>query len=651
MASQNEPRLVADRFAIDLTRPMSWAAGGLPAYAVSDRQSAGSDLMAIAVDRRAPPRLRPLQVLNAPQDGLLTPLAHGVGPGRGGDDGYYVISAAPPGPSLATTLHGWRDADLIAQFLRPAARVLVHLQTVGVTHRAIRLDNVFAQRPGGPVVLGNAWASPPAMHQPAIYEPPYAAMCLPAGRGEGSIADDVYALGVVLLILACGRVPMADLDAIAIIYRKIELGSYQALVGDVRLPQMIADLARAMLAEDPADRPTPAALLDPTAAKTRRRGTRVSPRAQRPLQLGRLTVWDRRTLAFALATESLIGLQAVTQGVVARWLRRDLGGQPLASQVDELVRRRQADGGDALLMMRLVVMLDPLAPLCWVRVALWPDAVGSALAAVLGVDADITAALHDMIETEAIAIWGDLRPDRCDHTLLRLDARQYRAIGQIRGIGGGLWRLVHTLCPLMPCASPMIAGRWSVTVGELALALEVASGKANHDDPPVDGHVAAFLAARSQRRLESELDALSAARDAAGAALARLQLLAAVQHRFCQQPLPALSAWMVDQCQILVGSWQHRQRRAALEQTLRDLAMAGFLTPIVALFADGRARAEDAMGAHQAAERVAAIDTTLQRLADGREERRLLARRIGQEIATGVGLAALAAVLGLATLR
>jgi hypothetical protein len=197
----------------------------------------------------------------------------------------------------------------------------------------------------------------------------------------------------------------------------------------------------------------------------------------------------------------------------------------------------------------------------------------------------------------------------------------------------------------------MIAGRWSVTVGELALALEVASGKANHDDPPVDGHVAAFLAARSQRRLESELDALSAARDAAGAALARLQLLAAVQHRFCQQPLPALSAWMVDQCQILVGSWQHRQRRAALEQTLRDLAMAGFLTPIVALFADGRARAEDAMGAHQAAERVAAIDTTLQRLADGREERRLLARRIGQEIATGVGLAALAAVLGLATLR
>ena len=74
-------------------------------------------------------------------------------------------------------------------------------------------------RPG--LRLGNATSD----GQPVLFEPPYSAMCLPAGRGDGSIADDVYALGVLLLCLALGHAPLMELDDATILRRKLELGT------------------------------------------------------------------------------------------------------------------------------------------------------------------------------------------------------------------------------------------------------------------------------------------------------------------------------------------------------------------------------------------------------------------------------------------
>ena len=198
--------------------------------------------------------------------------------------------------------------------LRPAAHVLEHLHERGMTHRGIRPDNVFQTAPGQPIVLGTAWTAPPAMAQPALFEPPYSAMCLPAGRGDGSIADDVYALGVLLLCLALGRTPLAQLDdAVRSSAASWRLGTYAALAGDERLPPIVGDLVRGMLAEDPEHRPTPTLLLDPASARGRRVAARPPRRAQRPIDLGGGEVWDARSLAYALAIEPDQALNAVAR--------------------------------------------------------------------------------------------------------------------------------------------------------------------------------------------------------------------------------------------------------------------------------------------------------------------------------------------------
>ena len=290
-------------------------------------------------------------------------------------------------------------------------------------------------------------------------------MCLPAGRGNGTTADDIYALGVVLIVLALGRLPLEGMDATAILRRKLALGSYTALVGDERLPPVVGDLVRGMLAEDPEHRPPPVLLADPGTARARRVAARPMRRAQRSIDLASGPAWDVRTLAHAIAIDPDEGGRLLRGGTVDRWLRRSLGNSALAVRVDEIVRLRPAEGAtdearaDGLLTMRAVAVLDPLAPLCWRGVALWPDGLGPALAAAeaMGGPAGslLTERLSDMVGNEAAGTWAPLPPERADPGQMRLEARNRRTTTRLRGFwSGGLPRLRYGLNPLLPCSSP-----------------------------------------------------------------------------------------------------------------------------------------------------------------------------------------------------
>ncbi|HJS85303.1 MAG TPA: hypothetical protein VJ779_07565, partial [Acetobacteraceae bacterium] len=338
-----DPRLIGGRYAVDPARPLAGAGGGLPAFAVTDRHGL-SGLMGVQVARAMPARAEALRALAGMTEGLLGPLAHGAGPAENaGEEAYYVICPAPPGPSVAGAPRAWGGAELIECLLRPAAHVLERLGARGVTHRAIRPDNVFQAAPGERVVLGQGWAAPPASLQPALFEPPYSAMCLPCGRGEGSMADDVYALGALMVLLAQGlTTPLAALDPAAIVRRKLELGSFAALTGEARLPPAIADLARGMLAEDPEHRPAPSLLRNPITARMRRLAAPPRKRAATPARIAAWSAWNARTLAHAIGANPEAGVAALRNGAIDAWLRRDLGDAALAAKVEEAVRARPA---------------------------------------------------------------------------------------------------------------------------------------------------------------------------------------------------------------------------------------------------------------------------------------------------------------------
>lgn len=550
----------------------------------------------------------------------------------------------------------WPDAELLDCVLRPAAHVLVHLQARGMTHRGIRLDNVFQSAPGQPVVLGTAWTAPPAMAQPALFEPPYSAMCVPAGRGDGSIADDVYALGVLLLCLAIGRAPLTDLHDAAIIRRKLERGTYAALTGEARLPPIIGDLVRGMLAEDPEHRPNPTLLLDPAAARERRVVARPPQRAQRPITLAGDDIWDARSLAYGLAVEPDQGMNALRSNMVEQWLRRGLGDAQLAARLEELVRHRTPDtppsvsDGDAALVMRAIAILDPLAPLCWCGLALWPDGIGAALAAAQSGDPAAAVKLEDVVIRQEAGNWAAQRADRCDFAALRVEARRQHSWLQQRGHAGGVTLLTYLLNPLLPCASPLLDGHWVARLTDLLPALEETAGRVDRrQTEPVDSHVAAFISARLERRLDKELSAQTSG-SAEAACLAQLRVLAQLQARLHPRPLPALAAWFGTRAEPVLATWRNRARRTGVEERLQALMQTGYLSPMLLALEDPAGRSADAQEAREAAQQLARIDTELTQIASGAQGRAAAAARLGREVAAGFGLTALAAALAVAAL-
>jgi hypothetical protein len=642
-------KLIQDRYEVDFARPLDAAGAGLPAFACIDRRGERAGLMAVRVRADAPARAVALsQLAGVEIPGVALPRAHGaVG------EACYLVCQAPVGAAL-TTGRVWEEAELLTCLLRPVARALARLAELRVTHRAIRLDNLFQERPGAPVMLGAAWAAPAASMQPAAYEPVPVALCPPWARGEGSWADDVYALGVAMVALASGEVPLAGLEPEAAMRRKAELGDVLALTGRARLSPLLAALARGMLAEEPAHRPSPAMLMDPLAAAARRIATRPARRAGQALRVGVNPAWTARGAALGLALAPKAAATLLGEGALEQWLRRELGDVALAARLEDVQRRLAGRGAAAEpeLLLAAIAVLDPALPLVWRGLALWPDGFATALAAALaGGDARALSVLREMVERDVFALWAGYLPDHAEPgRFLRL-ARPWRAQMDPALPGQGMARLAYGLNPLLACVAPVLAGYAVVRLEDLLPALEAVAERVDRDAAgPLQPDIAVFVAARAERREDRDEAAFlagdGAREDRLGAARAEARLLVALNAR-TEPPsrLPRVAAWLAARARPLLSVYRGRARREALARELDAAAAEGDLEALRAMLDDPRGLAEDHEGALAARGEMARIDALLHALAGAGPARADFATRLGQELAGAIGMAVLAVTL------
>jgi hypothetical protein len=553
-------------------------------------------------------------------------------------------------PSDTQTLQPWSDDDVVRRLLLP---VLPGIRAVGIgsgAHRGIRPSNIFFRDAARQqAILGDCFTSPPARHQPAVYETIESAMATPSGRGGGTMTDDLYALGVLVLYLLLGRPPGQELSDGQLLADKIRRGSYAALAADTRISLGMMEMLRGLLIDDARERWTADDLeLWLQGRRLSPRLSNVGTRASRPFEVGGEACVTGRTLAAAIARAGESAAPAVRGHDFAVWLQRSLGDKAVGEAVDlaladEGARPASPTSQDSRLVARVAVALDPTAPIRYRSLAVAVGGIGAALAtASLG--GGEAQHFGEMVLARLPQFWSVCQGgNRPENVAIEREFDRLRKLLDDSRAGFGIERLVYELNSGIHCLSPLVESRWVETRGELLPALEAAAGEGRIEGLPIDRYVAAFIADRWRKFPDHQI-AATAGSDAAARILGQLQTLAMLQAEQGPVSLPALTALFVRRAGTVIERHRSKAVRAQLEAELPALEREGSLIRLVQHLDNREEKNREAERFARARAQYAALRRKLEQCAKDRRTLPLEAAETGATIAMtlSVGLAGIA---------
>ncbi len=647
VAGSKPPIRLGERFEIYPDRPLAeLRSPNAAGFVAVDRDRPTASIFGLVCDADLPPRHEVIQALHGMRaEALLTPYDWGVidWPATGRRH-FAIIFERPTGGrvvhSLTQTIAPKHEDELIHHVLPPLVASLRELFAAGLTHRAIRPTNLFwrdaAQRT---LAFGECVSAPPAALQPIAYETIESGMATPAGRGNGTAAEDLYSLGATIIFLLFGRNLAAALGDDQLLAEKISRGSYYALLAGQRLNGAIVEALRGLLTDDPRERWNVQDL------EMWLEGRRLSPkqpalvrRAPRPFEFAGHSFYTARALGHAFSRDPASAVRALKAQDFEIWMQRSLCDDERSKMLTAALAEGHdigLTGHDERLAARVCIALDPAAPVRYKSFAAAIDGFGAALVCAFrgrGSVQQIAEAMGGRLPQFWFSAQASLRPELVP---ILKSFERLRLYLEDRRPGFGIERVVYEMNPKQHCLSPVIEADYIIDAAEVLEALERASEKRTGDDFQIDRHLAAFIAARYRHAGHDWFDALNSG-DPAHRVLGALYLLARLQGFKGPSSVPALAQRLGRQLPLVVDRYHNRGRREQLNAELPKVLAKGNLGELLSFVDNAAERMRDLQGFHQALRDYAAIDRELDLLRLAAPRRPERAAELGQRYAATV---------------
>ncbi len=652
-----EPAILRDRYLIFPSTPLAdFSTITAQAFLAEDRRDPGASLYAMISHPQLPPRTNAMRLLKGVQSPGLNQLVEwGVVPwAPAGGECMATIYARPASGRLMADMAVERrlfgEMEVTRKIVLPIVTALREFETRGLTHRAIRPTNMFyfdAERER--VVLGDCASSPAAIDQPYIFETVESSMCHPAARGEGRLSDDLYALGVSILILTLGRNPLSHLDDDDVIRLKMAKGSYSALVGEQRLPLALIEVLRGLLCDDPVDRWR----LD--SVEMWLSGRRLSPlqtkrekRAGRAFLFNGQEYFNARDLAAAFSNNWEQAITQTGEGRLEMWLRRSLDDKDKADLVAIATAEAAGAVGERhaandVMMAKVCMILDNKAPIRYKGFNAMPDGFGTYLA-YLFLQQEDPRLFAEAVLREVPKLWlSNSNPFQNETVMIEARFRTVRGYLLQTSMGYGLERALYELNESISCQSPLVGEDYVFEIKQLLPALDKTSKVVNQKTLPIDRHIAAFIACRFSQDVEKQLNVLNDP-SPEHSGLGVLGLLASLQWHLGIDAVTGLAAWLGGLLGPAINNFHDRGTRKMLEKEMPKLIRSGSLVEMYRMLDNPEIRLKDKNGFAMARNEYAIAQQKIADLESGQGKEEEI-DRVGKQTA-----ALLSALLALASI-
>ena len=639
---KEEFSLVRGKYRVYFGSPMSLMdMPNAKAYQAEEIAAPDHKIFALVCNPDLPIRKDHLKVRNGVKiDGLLPLVDAGVAfwPPIGRKTMFLLYEMPLGGRVLISKTYGKvlpeEESEKISKWIRPLLGGIGNLAVRGLTHRAIRPDNLFYMDPEKTkVVWGDCISAPPGYDQPPVFETIEASMCQKEGKGNGTTADDLYAFGATLLCLSIGYNPIEKLSPAELLEQKIYKGSYATLIGEERVPLALIELFRGLLADNTSQR------WDTSSTTLWADGRRLTPvqakaakASQRPFMFNNVEYFSYRALAYAFSKNWDMAIEAIRSEKFLNWIERGFDDKETVNAIRKsmdmaLVHFSTREKQDDFFVARTCMILDPLAPLRMRNYSFMPDSLGTMLATSI-TDDKKTKMLIGLIATGYLESWYEFHRDMTAEQSIK----NLQTILQKPGKGMGIERVLYELNEGLPCQSPLIVKDYVDEVRDLLPALEEVAKKNIKNAEPIDRHVAAFIAVKFGLKASEYIAYLNSPKESA-VVQGILHLFMTLQKTFGPEHLHALTSWVGSMVAPVIDSYHNLEKRQQLEKNLPKIIRKGSFAELCSFLDDKQERLYDISYFEQAKKEYAKLSEEIDFLDGNREKREEEGLMLGNQVA------------------
>ena len=608
--------LVKERFEIDYNSPLpAFDANGAKAFAVKDKINPQRDLFALICDNDTPPRLSLLPYLKSiDHPNLLKLVEFGVveyAPQK--THNMALIYRAPTGPKVSEFISGEK---LTTERFKSLVVSLVSgceaLKTYNITHRAIRLDNLFYKdTEATEIVLGDCAASFPALFQPDAYETIESLLCLPQGRGNGTVKDDIYACAVALLGIVLQKEIDLDMSTPEILRLKLRKGSLVALTEGEKLNSQYIAVLKGMLEDSLESRWNGAQIYNYLEGKANSfTNSEGAERSMRALTIGGEKYYTAKTAALAMLENQQDALAQIRNGKLLEWIKNGLENEKLHNKIEKLILTAKEKENNRLLVPQVCIYLDSSLPIKAGDMFLFPTGLSKAIFYYLKKHLSLDV-FHNSLSGDIMKLWYQEQP----YIHAPTNGNEFKVYMARSDYGYGIERIMYDFDEDIPCTSELVNKEFVNSPSRLLRALDNNYNPQN-EKPPFDKNIVAYLRCKLGKKIDGLIADINAHQDALKIS-AVIRLYASIQSKNGPVQVYNLTKWLLKSSKPIIQTFHNLKYRKFLERELVKISKNGKIVDLSEILEDEDAKQKDRTEYSEALKKVNILVTEKNKILSG----------------------------------